>query len=186
MPPEYLTRTLWVRWDARLVRIFNHRFEQIVVHVRREPGRFSTLGEHVHPHKISGLERGAEYLLNKTSLDRPARASVGSSDGHRARPGRHAGAARLVEPRQATCHPSPGKSLRSRSVAWRVSLRTIRTLLKRPGCKQEPLPFLDEHPIIRPLDDYAQIVARAIQRQARSPIPGRRFGKAWLGRSRRG
>ena len=29
MPPEYLGRTVWVRWDARLVRIFNHRFEQV-------------------------------------------------------------------------------------------------------------------------------------------------------------
>jgi hypothetical protein len=25
---------------------------------------------------------------------------------------------------------------------------------------QSPLPFLDEHPIIRPLDDYAAVLAR--------------------------
>lgn len=44
-PPKYLGRTVWVRWDARLVRIFNHRFEQVALHVRHEPGRFSTLGD---------------------------------------------------------------------------------------------------------------------------------------------
>jgi hypothetical protein len=64
-PPEYLGRTVWVRWDARLVRLFNLRFEQIAIHVRREPGRFSTLGEHVVAKKINGLERGAAWLLRK-------------------------------------------------------------------------------------------------------------------------
>src|SRR5215469_12032019 len=32
VPPEYLARTVWVRWDGRMVRIFNERFEQITVH----------------------------------------------------------------------------------------------------------------------------------------------------------
>ena len=26
-PPEYQGHELWVRWDARLVRLFNHRWE---------------------------------------------------------------------------------------------------------------------------------------------------------------
>ena len=38
VPPEYLTRRVWVRWDSRLVRIFNERFEQIGVHVQQQPG----------------------------------------------------------------------------------------------------------------------------------------------------
>ena len=67
VPPEYLGREVWARWDARLVRIFNHRFEQIAVHVRHEQGRFSTHGQHLAPEKISGLERGASYLLGKVS-----------------------------------------------------------------------------------------------------------------------
>ena len=45
-------------------------------------------------------------------------------------------------------------------------LRTLRQLLKRQAMPQTSLPFLEEHPIIRPLDDYAQLVARAIHRQA--------------------
>src|SRR5262249_16095561 len=27
VPPEYLGRAVWVRWDTRIVRILNHRFE---------------------------------------------------------------------------------------------------------------------------------------------------------------
>src|SRR5260221_1181927 len=64
-PPEYLGRRVWVRWDARVVRLFNQRLEQIDVHVRQEPGRFSTHAQHVPAEKINGVERGAEWLLTK-------------------------------------------------------------------------------------------------------------------------
>ena len=71
VPPEYLGRQVWARWDQRMVRIFNHRFEQIALHVRREPGKFSTLGEHLVPEKISGVERGAAWLLGKIEVIGP-------------------------------------------------------------------------------------------------------------------
>ncbi|MGZ6869478.1 MAG: Mu transposase domain-containing protein, partial [Frankiaceae bacterium] len=29
VPPEYLARRVWVRWDARMVRVFNDRMEQV-------------------------------------------------------------------------------------------------------------------------------------------------------------
>src|SRR5262249_55011902 len=70
-PPEYLGREVWVRWDARLGRIFNHRFEQIALHARHEQGRFSTQQEHIVKEKISGLERGVNYLLHKVSVVGP-------------------------------------------------------------------------------------------------------------------
>jgi transposase len=54
VPPEYLGHTLWVRWDLRLV--------------RQEPGRFSTLPEHLHAQKQSGVERGAVWLLSRARL----------------------------------------------------------------------------------------------------------------------
>ena len=35
-------------------------------------------------------------------------------------------------------------------------LKSIRNLLKRPASqKQQPLPFIEEHPIIRPLSDHS-------------------------------
>jgi hypothetical protein len=37
-------------------------------------------------------------------------------------------------------------------------LRTIRALIKRQGGKQEQFEFIDEHPIIRSLSDYGDLV----------------------------
>jgi hypothetical protein len=41
-------------------------------------------------------------------------------------------------------------------------LRTIRKLAERRAPSQQPLPFLDEHPIIRPLSDYGGWVRAAL------------------------
>jgi hypothetical protein len=57
-----MRREVLARWDARLVRIFNYRWEQIAIHVRHEQGDFSTQGQHLPTEKINGLERGAEYI----------------------------------------------------------------------------------------------------------------------------
>ena len=40
-PPEYIGRQVWVRWDGRCVQIFNDRMEQLQIHTRIEPGKFS-------------------------------------------------------------------------------------------------------------------------------------------------
>ena len=65
VPPEYLGRRLWVRWDAHLVRIFDARMQPIVVHARREEGRFSTQNSRILAEKINSVERGAAWLLDK-------------------------------------------------------------------------------------------------------------------------
>jgi transposase len=177
-PPEYLGREVWARWDARLVRLFNHRFEQIAIHVRREPGRFSTLGEHVAKEKISGVERGAGHLLGKV-------ASIGTHTHQWAQAMLHA---RGIEGTRVLLGLlSLAKKHRSETLekacetalsygAFR--LKTLRTLLQRQADQQQaPLPFLDEHPIIRPLDDYAAVVAQAIHRQADRPSVGEGFSR---------
>jgi hypothetical protein len=157
VPPEYLGRTVWARWDARLVRVFNHRFEPIAVHVRHEPGRFSTHAQHIAREKISGLERGAEYLLAKLGPIGPqtrqwaeAMLVARGIEGTRVLLGlvslskRHAGDALEKACEIALSHG-----------AYR--LRTIRSLLKRSteSAAQEQFEFIAEHPIIRPLGDYS-------------------------------
>lgn len=164
-PPEYLGRTVWVRWDARLVRIFNHRWEQVTLHVRREPGRFSTLGEHLAPEKISGLERGVAYLLEKVRWIGPqthqwaqAMLTARGIEGTRVLQG-------LLSLTKRHSHETLEKACEIALSHGAYRLRTLRRLLDRKAAPQMPLPFLEEHPIIRPLDDYAQVVARAIHRQ---------------------
>jgi transposase InsO family protein len=164
-PPEYLGRSVWVRWDARLVRIFNHRWEQVAIHLRSEPGRFNTLGEHLAAEKISGLERGATYLLNKVSaIGTQAHQWAQAMVTARGIAGTRVlqGLLSLHKKHSDEALENACKTALSHGV---YRLRTIRQLLKRQSTPQMPLAFLDEHPIIRPLDDYAQVVARAIHRQ---------------------
>jgi transposase len=162
VPPEYLGRSVWARWDARLVRVFNSRLEQIAVHVRQEPGRFSTLGEHLVAEKISGIERGAVWLLSKTQ-------SIG--------PHAHEWAESMLQTRGieglrvlqgllalAKRHTSSelDNACQTALSYGAFRLRTLRQLLKRRGPTQEPLPFLDEHPIIRPMADYGHWIRSAL------------------------
>jgi transposase len=162
VPPEYLGRTVWARWDARLVRVFNSRLEQIAVHVRNEPGRFSTLGEHLAPEKISGIERGAGWLLSKVRVIGPnaqqwAEALLKT---------RHIEGLRVLQGllTLAKRHPyeQVDEACQTALSYGAFRLRTIRQLLKRRAPPQQPLPFLDEHPIIRPLTDYGRWLRTAL------------------------
>ncbi|HEY9174552.1 MAG TPA: IS21 family transposase [Verrucomicrobiae bacterium] len=163
VPPEYLGHTLWVRWDLRLVRIFNGRMEQIAVHVRQEPGRFSTQDQHIAAEKRSGVERGAVWLLGRVRLigEHAARwaenmlktrgiEGVRVLQGLLSLAGRHDAAAIERACEVAFSHG-----------AYR--LRTIRQLLKRDAPAQETFEFLQEHPIIRCLSDYGKLVATSFE-----------------------
>jgi len=177
VPPEYLRRTVWARWDMRLVRIFNARMQQIALHVRVEPGQFSTHPEHIPKEKINGLEQGVTYLLGKA-------ANIG--------PEAHAWAEAMLAARgiEGTRVLQGLLSLTGRHEASALEkacqialsygafrLKTLRQLLKRKDAEeQQPLPFLEEHPIIRPLDDYARIVAAALARKSEERFP--RYGWA--------
>lgn len=49
---------------------------------------------------------------------------------------------------------------------WRhqaYQLQTVRHLLERQVPRQETLPFLDEHPLIRPLSEYGQFIHQSFQ-----------------------
>jgi hypothetical protein len=143
--------------------------------VRGEGGRFNTHGQHVHPHKISGLERGAGYLLGKANGIGPqahawAQAMLAGRgiEGTRSLQG-------LLSLGQKHPHETLEKACETAISYGAFRLKTLRQLLARKAVPQMPLPFLDEHPIIRPLDDYAQIVARAIHRQGSRPSLGESF-----------
>lgn len=165
-PPEYLGREVWTRWDARTVRIFNHRWEQLAMHVRSEPGRFNTRGEHLVKEKISGIEKGANYLLHKVRLIgaqahqwAQAMLTTRGIEGVRVLQG-------LLSLSKRHSSETLEKACQSALSHGCFRLRTIRALLKRSDVPdQTTLPFLDEHPIIRPLSDYAAVIQQAIHRQ---------------------
>jgi transposase len=165
VPPEYLSRQVWVRRDTRIVRIFNNRFEQIALHVKHEPGRFSTQGQHLAAEKISAVERGATWLLTQVRRLGPQSSHWAEGvmetrgiEGIRVLQGllslakRHSSAALEKACALAATHRS-------------YRLRTIRELLQRQDSQQEPLAFLEAHPIIRSLTDYAQLVHQAFHQE---------------------
>ena len=59
-PPEYVGRQVWVRQEARLLRVYNARREQIARHALAEPGKFIPDPAHLHSRKRHIIERGAE------------------------------------------------------------------------------------------------------------------------------
>jgi transposase len=167
VPPEYLGRTVWARWDSRLVRIFNHRFEQVAVHTRHDPGRFSTQDRHIPRAKRSGIERGAAYHLNKAGLIGP-------------RTGRWA--EQMLQQRGiegirvlmgllslSKRHPAGAieQACETALTHGAYRLRTLRELLKRQGARQEQFAFIEEHPIIRSLSDYGDLVHAAFNEETR-------------------
>ena len=165
VPPEYLSRRVWVRWDARMVRIFDEKMKSVAVHVRHEPGRFSTQSQHIAGPKISGVERGAAWLLGRVRL-------IGSSSARWAEAviaGRGVEGVRVLQGllNLARSHPSDAleRACDVASSHGAYQLQTIRALLARSSPGQEPLPFLDEHPLIRNLSDYGQFVHDACHKE---------------------
>ena len=159
VPPEYLSRRVWVRYDARLVRIFDERMKPVAVHVRHEPGRFSTQSSHIAGPKISGVERGTEWLLGRVRRIGPhsvrwAEAVVAS---------RGVQAVRVLQGllNLAQRHPSDALERACDTAASYGAdhLRAIRVLLDRPAPRAEPLPFLDAHPVIRDLAEYGRFLS---------------------------
>ena len=176
LPPEYLGREVWVRWNGRTVRVFNDRMQQIAIHAKHDHGRFSTDARHLDPTKINGLERGIAYLLGKVRAIGPhthawAEAVVAARgiEGHRVVQGL------LSLTRKHTCTELE-RACETALANQCYRLRLLRQLITHHADRQQPLEFLAEHPIIRPLEDYAAVVARAIHRRQSRPSMGEGFG----------
>lgn len=164
VPPEYFRRTVWVRWDQRLVRIFNHQLEEIRIHVKQQTkGRFSTHPADIAPEKISGMERGTEWLLRRANTigqhaDRWAQETIRSRgiEGIRAVIG-------LLS--LADRHPCPSidQACEIALSYGAYQLKNVRHLLKHQAPKQEQLEFMQEHPIIRSMDVYGELVRDSLR-----------------------
>jgi transposase len=153
VPPEYLGREVWVRGESRIVRVLNHRQETIAAHARAEPGRFATTDAHIHAHKKSGIERGADYWLDRCRLIGPNTAAWAEGFfAHRGVYGLRAlqGLVSLAKTHPTAALEQAAATAKRRGV-WR--LRDLRRLLTHDD-KVVQIDFLETHPLIRPLDEY--------------------------------
>jgi transposase len=164
VPPEYVNQAVWVRWDARLVRVFNLRLAQIALHAQQPPGKFSTQNTHIASAKINAVEGGVEPLLAKVRR-------LGAGCGQWAEAmlqSRGVLGTRVLQGLLHLARQHPAEALcRACAVAHahgEYRLRTLRALVKRQQVPQADEAFLDEHPLIRPLRDYEQCVRAALGR----------------------
>jgi transposase len=157
-PPEYLGRRVWVRWDGRLVRLFNHKLEMLAVHPQREAGRFSTLAEHIVTEKINAVERGSAWLLGQirrigTHAQRWAEAMLAA---------RGIEGLRVLHGLVSLAKKHRADTIeRACDIAFShgaFRLRTIRALIERAAPPPAHLDFTEEHDLIRPLVEYGQLL----------------------------
>jgi transposase len=156
-PPEFVGRDVWVRWDSRLVRLFNEKWEQVAVHARAEPGRFRTDANHIPKKRVSCIERGANVLLKQLAIVGPsvkdwseAMLQARGVEGIRVLQGLKA----LASKHDAT---ALNRACETAMTYGALRLKSIRALLKSTSevKQQEQFSFLEEHPVIRPLSDYS-------------------------------
>jgi len=153
VPPEYVGRQVWVRWDSQLIRVFNQRREQVAVHARTEPGKFATDPQHLHSRYRYVIQHNLDHLLDRARL-------IGKYTGSWAEAmvqQRGPIGTRVLHGLLSLAGKHPVAALESASEkalhhgAWR--LRDLRTLLENAGPAPQ-LDFLDTHPLIRSLDAY--------------------------------
>jgi len=153
VPPEYVGRQVWVRQETRLVRLYNHRREQIGLHCLSEPGKFATAAEHIHDRKRHIIERGAEYLLDRCGL-------IGSFTGTWAKAmyeARGPQGMRVMQGLLQLAEKHPADTLEKAAETalhygtWRLA--DLKRLLQLPPNVTQ-LDFLETHPLIRSLEAY--------------------------------
>jgi len=156
VPPEYIQREVWARWDTREVRVFNQRWEQIALHRRLERGQFTDClglgGGH------GSLARQLAYWQGRASaLGEPCArwaAAVLASKGPIG--------LRSLMGLVALANHHPFRALNDaceRALAHgTLRLRDVRALLARASATQLALPLSTHHPLIRNLAEYGLFV----------------------------
>jgi hypothetical protein len=155
VPPEYIGRQLWVRWESRCVRIFNDRHEQVQVHPRLEAGKFSrilgTMGLRAPVLRSchwwverAGLLGAHCATWAQSAIEARGPAALRSIMGLCNLSKKHTSAAI-----DAAC----GKAL----VAGARRFKDVQRLLGTPS-DQSTFAFAESHPLIRDLSDYAEFI----------------------------
>jgi transposase len=155
VPDELIGLQVWVRWDSRTVRIFNARMEQVAIHPRLEPGRFS---QHLGAGGLSRPVRQAcTYWVDRASLfGEHCRAWAQATVDRRG-----AEALRAI---QGLCRQAEKHSAHALNQACAKALhhgahrlRDVVRLLGSPA-EQTRFGFAEQHPLIRDLGTYTDFI----------------------------
>jgi hypothetical protein len=170
VPPEYVSRSVWARWDTALVHVYDQHMKSIAVHPRCPDGQFSTQDQHIHSHKRCLVERGLDYLLRRC-------AQLGTHTGLWAQAMYENRGVQGLRVLQGFLHLAETHSPRQLNEACRAAvdqgawrLREVKGLMDST-CSQDHLPFLEEHPLIRPLSAYDELVPDCFATTTPTPTP---------------
>jgi len=156
--PEYTRREVWVRYDGRLVEIFNDTMERICVHSYKEPGQRSTCKEHIPLEKIANPELGNEWMLRKAwVIGDAAHAWALAMLVDRGVPGTRV-LNGLLSLRKKHASPAINTGCAKALEAQEFSLKGLRRHIANSSQQQESFTFIDEHPLIRATAEYEQII----------------------------
>jgi hypothetical protein len=167
VPPEFLSQRVWARWDGRTVRLLDQKIRPIAMHAQRPPGTFSTLPVHIVPEKISGIERGTTWLLRRVE-------SIGPHATHWAQSmlqNRGIEGVRVLMGLLSLTNKHRRDQIEHACQAAQshgaYHLRSLRQLIdhQNPPAIQQNFEFIEQHSIIRDLNDYGQFVREAITQQ---------------------
>lgn len=159
VPGGYVGHDVRVRWDLRMVRVCSMQGRQIAVHARVKDGGFSTNPAHISERKISSLERGDGYWAERASRIGPS----AKAWARRILKERNVAGMRVVQGLVSLAGSHKAVEIdRACADALRFDafrLREVKELLRRaPRMEQPPLPFVQEHKLIRPIAEYAAFV----------------------------
>ena len=155
-PAELIGRDVWVRWDSRCVRIFNDRIEQVAMHTRIEPGKFSrTLG-------AGGFSRpvktSCEYWISRA-------ATLGEDCGRWAERALHQRGPEALRSIMGLCNliskhsgTALNRACRRAMEGGTCRLKDVRRLLGEGVVEQGRFQFQETHPLIRELSTYADFI----------------------------
>lgn len=156
VPPEYIGRDVWARWDNKLLRVFNDHFEQVTVHARVQPGQFSR-DPNLPAHSRS-VQRTQQYWLTEidcigTACGQWTRAMLDA----RGPTGLRAMLGVLSLARQHSAQRIEAACARA-LIHGAFRLKDIRRLLDQPE-PQQSFTFLEKHPLIRDLAEYQALIS---------------------------
>ena len=156
VPPEYITREMWVRSDGRMVHVLTLAMDPVAVHVKLPPGKFTRV-----------LGCGGTPKSVRESLQRweQRAAEIGDEVGLWAK-------ALIIRRKEAGLRvlmglvhqllPRYGSAALERACAQarvhgQYRLHELKNWLKEP-LEQQSFSFLAEHELIRDMDAYGQLV----------------------------
>lgn len=155
VPAELIGHQVWVRWDSRCVRVFNQRMEQVQIHTRIEPGKFSRiLG-------AGGLQ-GPVYSSCRYWISRAA--VLGEECGQWAQVAFDLRGAEALRSIMALCglikHHSASTINNACAKALRAGTHRFKDLRRLIGeqAEQKVFGFAETHPLIRDLTIYSNFI----------------------------